>query len=1021
MDPGIFPFSNLNHLDLNNLLNENNRQYTFPLHILNNLNYDPFKYNDNVEDINNLPFDCGIFKPDCKYVFCDDGSISGLESPLCLNLLAHNISSIPLHLESCVEQCINTTNVKFDVLGFCETRLHDGICQLYSIDNYNNYFNNRNSHGGGVAIYISKNYQVRELKDVYLQLPHIEALFLEIIQPIKFIVGIIYRPPNSNVSDFFSSIEEIISTISAARLPTYIMGDFNINILNHNDNNVQNFVNIFHSYSFFSTISKPTRVTNNSATIIDHIWTNNMDNYQTSGIFFNSISDHFPIFSSFTTTRKTSEVTTLTKRTFTAENINAFKSDLASFNWKPLPLNNDTNGTFDSYISKFLELYNKNFPKTIIKIKEKHMNKPYITHEIKNYIKHRNKLQKLYAKWPLTYDRIFKSYRNKVNSIIKKAKEDYFKMQTQIFIGDPRKTWETINTLLGKNKRNLPVSFNINGDSVSDPNLIASSFNNYFSNIGNNLASKIQDTSHQYSNYLPSSVPFSFYLRPTTLNEVSSVIRNMKSASPGHDEIHIRVIKDCCDEISQFLVVIINKSFQEGIFPKHLQIARIVPVFKKGDSTLIHNYRPISILPCFSKIFEKILVTRLMDYLSTNSILTNVQYGFRPKYSTDLAIHHLCQNIYNALDSKMFQLTAFCDLTKAFDTISHNILLEKLEVYGIRGNAKNWIKSYLAHRRQFTVYNNVTSPQNSITCGVPQGSVLGPILFLIYINDIIHSSNKLKFLLFADDTTIFIQGNNLADISLTLNTELQKVSKWIMCNKLTLNYDKSQFMVSSPLMTPAASISIKINELELKEVSDLKFLGLVIDNKLKWNKHIESVKSKVSVLTGIIYRLRDYVSINCLRQIYLSLIYPHLLYCSATWGGAYTTLIDSLYTTQKKLLRVMCFKKPYDHTACLFKNLNLLKLPDIITLQTNLFVHKSFHSFPIDTGFNCMPFNNTPRRPHSLRIPLCRTSHAQRSILIRGSRSWNNLSDELTSITNTKTFKFTFLKSLLDQYEQASM
>ena len=228
------------------------------------------------------------------------------------------------------------------------------------------------------------------------------------------------------------------------------------------------------------------------------------------------------------------------------------------------------------------------------------------------------------------------------------------------------------------------------------------------------------------------------------------------------------------------------------------------------------------------------MASRLLNYFNEKSLLTEHQFGFRPKYSTELAIHQLCQHIYDAIDNKQYQITLFCDLTKAFDTISHPILLEKLKVYGVRGIANSWFRSYLNNRQQFTVYNNSSSSYNRINVGVPQGSILGPILFSIYINDITHTSNLLDFILFANDTTIFIKGKDINELKIILNRELGLVVDWIKSNKLTLNIKKkTYYMISHPLMTHTPDIIIKINDLILKQVNEIKFLGITLDNLLK--------------------------------------------------------------------------------------------------------------------------------------------------------------------------------------------
>lgn len=411
-----------------------------------------------------------------------------------------------------------------------------------------------------------------------------------------------------------------------------------------------------------------------------------------------------------------------------------------------------------------------------------------------------------------------------LTAVIRTAKENYFKSKLSRESGDARKTWKTLNFLLGKNRSNLPSTMNFqNNISISSNKEIAEEFNNYYASIADKLASEISPVTVPYDSFLPEPVPFSFFLKPTSEQEISDVIYNIKITSPGYDEICMKIVKECSNEISPFLNFLINKCFREGSFPKQLQIAKIIPIYKKGEKSKNTNYRPVSILPSIRKIIEKVFASRLIDYFSKFSLLTPCQYGFRPKYSTELAIHHLCQNIYDALDKKSIQITVFCDLSKAFDTISHDILLQKLNIYGIRGKANDFLKSYLGSRNQYTVYNSASSSFKQVHYGVPQGSILGPILFLIYINDIVRVSDKLKFLLFADDTTIFIQGQNINEMTATLYKELITLSNWIKSNKLTINISKTFYMVSCGTNTNMANIDIKIDNHALCKVDNIKF------------------------------------------------------------------------------------------------------------------------------------------------------------------------------------------------------
>lgn len=272
-------------------------------------------------------------------------------------------------------------------------------------------------------------------------------------------------------------------------------------------------------------------------------------------------------------------------------------------------------------------------------------------------------------------------------------------------------------------------------------------------------------------------------------------------------------------------------------------------------------------------------------------------------------------------------------------------------------------------------------------------------------------------MLFADDATIYVQGHNIKDIIAILNKELINVSNWITANKLTLNISKTFYMLSSSIHSIQDNIDVQLNNKSLSRVNNIKFLGVTIDENLTWKAHLQQVCIRISQVTGVIYRIRNNVTKDSLKLIYYSTVYPVLLYCSAVWGGAFKTLIDQLFVAQKKVIRVMSYKSKYEHTNPLFCDYKLLKLPDLILLQTCLFVFKALHVYPTNI-FQPLSHNINTRRPHDLRVPYCRTVQAQRSVSVRGVTHWNNLPQDIKSLTSINTFKGKIKSSLLQSYEQ---
>ena len=465
------------------------------------------------------------------------------------------------------------------------------------------------------------------------------------------------------------------------------------------------------------------------------------------------------------------------------------------------------------------------------------------------------------------------------------------------------------------------------------------------------------------------------------------------------------MIKNNIDLLSPILVRLVNISFETGCFPDPLKIAKIVPIFKGGDSTILSNYRPISILPTVSKIIERLVYNRLMSHLEINNILSNNQFGFRKKLSPQSAILSMLNQTINSIERGNYVIGIFLDLKKAFDTIDHTILLKKLKHYGIRSNALKWFISYLTGRRQYTNINDCTSNLLPITHGVPQGSTLGPLLFLLYINDLVNASQNLKYILFADDTNLFCSGPNLKDLCDIVNTELNIISNWLNINKLTINISKTFYLIFT--RRKLENISISLCNQQLKRKNSIKFLGVIVDDKLCWREHINYICKKISKSIGIIRKIKDSLNEQSKIMLYYTMIYPYLQYCVAAWGAACPTHLKPLISKQK------CIAKMIKSES------SLLKLSDIYNLEVLKFMHSQIinNPNPIISFRQVLDIHNVnTRNRHDLRPIHPNSELAKRFITYKGCLLWNNLPNYLKSFQNSTTFKINVKKHLLLPY-----
>ena len=567
------------------------------------------------------------------------------------------------------------------------------------------------------------------------------------------------------------------------------------------------------------------------------------------------------------------------------------------------------------FYNKLNKLINKHAPfKILSKRKAKQFSKPWISKGLRKSIKIKNRL--FYSGDILKY----KLYRNRIVSLSRLSKRLYYEAYFTANLKNMKKTWEGINELLNRQRNRKQVSTlqRPNNSGVTEnPAEITNIFNHYFASIGPRLARNISSPRKNFQDYLAGTNHYkSFFFDPVTSSEVDMEIL----ATPCSNKVYglyscpVHLLKSVRHSLSPLLAALMNKSISTGIYPHLLKHAKVIPVYKTGDETDPCNYRPISLLSVFNRLFEKLVYKRLRSYCEKNGIFFSSQYGFRDNCSTQHAILDILNKIQSKTDAKLFSCGTFIDLKRAFDTVDHSILLHKLNHYGVRGIINSWFSSYLSKRSQSTHIGSTVSDKEEIVCGVPQGSVLGPLLFLSYVNDIYRCSQIFDFYLFADDTNLLYSNKDLKDLETVVNEELMKVGDWLDPNKLSLNTSKSNFVIFHPYQhKPDCTIQLEIYNNDLKESVPLeqktfvKYLGILIDNNLSWKYHIDYISSKVSKGIGMSARLRLLVPFATLLNIYRCLIEPYISYGLIAWGQAANIHLNKILILQKRALRLMYF------------------------------------------------------------------------------------------------------------------
>ena len=711
--------------------------------------------------------------------------------------------------------------------------------------------------------------------------------------------------------------------------------------------------------------------------------------------------------------------------------------DLAEMNWETILKidKEDPNfsyGVFEREINKIID---KHMPmKKLTKKEIKQQNKPWITKGIRISMKRRERLFNKYVRAKTKkvkddYHKKYKDLRNQLVTLCRKSKVLYYQ---NFFSKNARNTWIGIKSIINisQSKNTKIDSLIVDRKMINNPKDIADNFNNYFSSI----ARKLQDNlhgGHDFKTFLSNRNDKSFFITPTDKYEISDMIKSLNSnKSTGPHSIPTNILKNIEKYVTEPLSRIINVSFSTGVYIESLKISKVVPIYKeKGDILECTNYRPISLLSNINKIIEKLMHKRLYSFLNVNKCIYELQFGFRKNHSTNHALIDLTEDIRGSLDNNMFAVGVFIDLQKAFDTVDHNILLSKLEHYGIRGISYNWFKSYLTNRKQYVLVNETKSKLLSVNFGVPQGSVLGPLLFLLYINDLNKAIKYSTTRHFADDTSLLIKKKSLKQLQKQLNIDLKSLYKWLNANKISLNVGKTELIIFRNIKKEIDyDLKIKINGKKLLPTTHVKYLGIYLDSHLKWNYHCEILAAKLSRMNGLLSKIRYYVTPNTLKEIYFAIFSSLMLYNAQIWGQYINKYVNRITKLQNKALRIINFAQYDSPKDTLYKNSNILKFSDNIKVLNILYVYDSLkRTLPniLNNNFHLQKNNHSYMTKGSIQshvnLPKSYTeSYGIRSINFQSARTWNdamvNLSEYNVINRSSVYCRYMIMTNLINEY-----